>query len=260
MHVLVTRPAREAQRWVQELEQRGIPAVPLPLIDIAPGPDAESVRRAWEQLGDYRAVMFVSGNAVERFFLLRPADAQGWSGPSAVQPRAWAPGPGTRDALLRAGVPQALIDSPAPEAEQFDSHSLWQQVGDQVGAGQRVLLVRGGDASGRSAGRDWLAAQLAQRGAAVDTVVAYSRRPPAWSPAQFNLAQQSSGDGSLWLFSSSEAITHLCSLMPRQAWHRARAIATHPRIAQSASDAGFGVVCLSRPTLDDVVASIESIR
>ncbi|MGE3348297.1 MAG: uroporphyrinogen-III synthase, partial [Ramlibacter sp.] len=39
---------------------------------------------------------------------------------------------------------------------------------------------------------------------------------------------------------------------------RARAVATHPRIAQAAREAGFGVVCESRPALADVVASIES--
>jgi uroporphyrinogen-III synthase len=37
-------------------------------------------------------------------------------------------------------------------------------------------------------------------------------------------------------------------------------VATHPRIAQAARDAGFGAVLEARPTLDDVVASIESER
>lgn len=257
MRVLVTRPAREAQRWVRELEQNGIEALPLPLIDIAPAPDEDAVRQAWAHLGGFDAVMFVSGNAVDRFFLLRPKAAACWPGEST---RAWAPGPGTRDALAQAGVPRHAIDHPCEEAEQFDSNALWAQVGNQLSAGQRVLVVRGGDATGQGAGRDWLAAQLNQRGVRVDTLVAYCRKAPQWTAAQGELARQGAHDGSLWLFSSSEAIAHLRSLLPGQRWDQARAVATHPRIAQSATDAGFGVVCLSRPTLADVVASIESMR
>lgn len=256
MQVLVTRPAREAQRWVQELRLRGQPAVALPLIAIDSAPDEAAVHRAWDALPTYSAVMFVSGNAVEHFFLLKPAGLAF----GGARSRAWAPGPGTSDALLRAGVPQSLIDTPPITAPQFDSQSLWQQVGEQVPAGARVLVVRGGDASGQGAGRDWLAGQLAQRGVAVDMVVAYRRRAPVWSSPQLALALQAAHDGSLWLFSSSEAIAHLRTLAPDQCWKEALAVVTHPRIASAARAAGFGVVCLSRPTLGDVLASIESIR
>ena len=38
------------------------------------------------------------------------------------------------------------------------------------------------------------------------------------------------------------------------------AAALQARIAQAATEAGFGVVCLSRPALSEGVASIESIR
>ena len=254
MRVLVTRPAREAQAWVSDLRQRGIDAVSLPLLDIGPAPDPAALRRAWDSLAHVAAVMFVSGNAVQRFFMFEPTRQP----PFAA--RAWAPGPGTRDALLRAGVPRESIDTPAPDAWQFDSQALWQQVGDQLAAGQRVLVVRGGDAAGQGVGRDWLAGQLLQRGVAVESVVAYTRLPPAWAPSQFGLAQQGADRGSLWLFSSSEAIVHLQSLLPLQPWKNARALATHPRIAEAARAAGFGLVTLARPTLDDVVASVESIR
>ena len=46
-----------------------------------------------------------------------------------------------------------------------------------------------------------------------------------------------------------------------QVWAQAaRAVATHPRIADAARAAGFGVVRLSRPTLDDVVRVVASIE
>ena len=257
MRVLVTRPAREAQRWVHELRLHGFNACALPLIDIGQPPDDDAVRREWARLDRYDAVMFVSGNAVDRFFALRPPSFPAWMGEHI---RAWAPGPGTRDALLRAGLPLASIDQPDAKAKQFDSQALWAQVAGQVKENQRVLVVRGGDASGLGSGRDWLGSQLVKLGVAVDTVVAYCRRPPNWTPVQRELAREATADGSTWLFSSSEAIGHLKLQLPDQGWSEARAVATHPRIAQAATEAGFGVVCLSRPTLADVVASIESIR
>jgi uroporphyrinogen-III synthase len=113
-----------------------------------------------------------------------------------------------------------------------------------------VLLVRGGE------GRDWLGERLLERGVAVETVMAYSRRRPQWDAAQEALAASASGDA--WLFSSSEAIANLRALAPQLQWRSARAIATHPRIAQAARDAGFGVVCESRPAVPDVVAALES--
>jgi uroporphyrinogen-III synthase len=257
MRVLVTRPAREAQRWVHELRLNGINAAALPLIEIGKPPDEDAVRREWARLDRYHAVMFVSGNAVDRFFALRPPSIASWPG---TLTRAWAPGPGTRDALVQAGLAPASIDQPDAKAQQIDSKALWAQVGAQVKADHRVLIVRGGDASGQGSGRDWLARRLVKAGAAVDTVVAYCRRPPHLTSAQLALAQEAAADGTAWLFSSSEAIANLTGELPGQQWREARAIATHPRIAQAATDAGFGVVCLSRPTLADVVASIESIR
>jgi len=93
----------------------------------------------------------------------------------------------------------------------------------------------------------------------VDFVVAYQRAAPVWGPAERALATQAASDGSLWLFSSAEAVGHLSSLLPGQSWAQARALATHARIAQAARDLGFATVRESRPTLVDVLASIESL-
>lgn len=259
MRVIVTRPAREAAQWVAELGRAGFEAHALALIDIVPPADAQPLREAWRDLANYAAAMFVSGNAVHHFFESnRPPAPMGW-GDAAIKTRAWAPGPGTREALLAAGVPAALVDAPAADAPQFDSEALWRVVGPRVRGGDRVLIVRGGDGQGQGAGRDWLAAQLAAAGARVETVVAYQRRSPQPGDAQLALARQAAADGSAWLFSSSEAIANLQGLLPGQDWSRARAIATHPRIAQAARNAGFGVVCESRPAVAAVVAALESI-
>ncbi|MDR2990575.1 MAG: uroporphyrinogen-III synthase [Burkholderiaceae bacterium] len=261
--VIVTRPAQEAERWVRDLRVRGWVAEALPLIAILPVADAAAraaIQQARARLGGYRAAMFVSGHAVRYFF---DADADAGEALAGMETGAWATGPGTARALAQAGWPPMRIDVPDTDAgEQADSEALWARVQAQIQPGARVLIVRGGDASGRPAGRAWLTDQLAAAGAQVDTVAAYRRAPPVWDAAQQALARAALQDGSVWLLNSSEAAANLSALgrdlvsglIPQNA----RAVATHPRIARAARAAGFGAVIESRPTLDAVIRSIES--
>lgn len=262
MRVIVTRPEREAQDWVLALREVGHEALALPLIAIGSAPDPAAVQRAWRRLGDYDGVMFVSANAVHGFFAQRPTDAIS-VGQRGGRPKAWATGPGTCRALSQLGVAARDIIAPAPDAPQFDSEALWRLVGSQVERGTRVLIVRGGDAadgmSSQGVGRDWLARQIALAGGAVDWAVSYQRARPRLDADQLQLAQAAAADGTVWLFSSSEAVHNLRGCLPQQNWARALAVATHARIAQAARDIGFGTVLETRPDLSDVRASIESL-
>lgn len=275
MRVIVTRPAREAQDWVQALRQAGWLAVALPLIEIAPAPEPDAVRRAWAQLDTapqrWQALMFVSANAVEGFFAARPASM---SPLESTKIQAWATGPGTARALAAAGWPAARVVVPPEDAPQFDSEALWARVAGQVGSGSRVLIVRGADAQdlgatharlsdpGRpgaeldsaGAGRDWFARQVREAGGQVDFVASYQRCPPQWTPEapQWQGARAAAQGGAVWLFSSSEAVRNLRGLLPEQDWGAARALVTHERIAGAARDAGFVDIAVSRPTLADV--------
>lgn len=259
--VLVTRPEPEASDWARQLGQRGLRAEALPLIDIA------APRAGLQQLAQtrWRALMFVSGNAVQHF-----ASTPG-AHDCLRHARCWAPGPGTARALLAAGVPAERIDTPAPEAGQFDSEHLWPLVQAQIQPGDAVLIVRGVDApadpaaalppeqAGRGSGREWLSQRITEAGGQVRHHVAYERRPPAPGGALRQRALAAASDGTVWLFSSSEAVRNLQSCLPEARWHNARALVTHPRIAEAAVQAGFGQVHATRPTLEDVAASIESL-
>ena len=262
MRVIVTRPARDAQRWVSDLSALGLEALSLPLINIGPVDDSADIARAWLHLDDYIGVMFVSGNAVDHFFESKPALAAASIGSEQSKTRAWAPGPGTADALIRWGVQPERVDMPPREAGQFDSEALWCVVAPQVHPGDRVLIVRGGDSASGGAGnagvgRDWLAQRVTGQGAKLDFVVTYQRSSPTFSAQELALAHAGATDGSVWLFSSSEAVNHLTALLPGQSWLGARALVTHPRIAQVARAAGFGVVQQSRPLFPEVVASLQ---
>ncbi len=249
--VFVTRPEREAALWVDALRQRGFIAHALPLIAIEAAPDPAALSSCRGGLPRYRAAMFVSANAVHGFM-------EGASLEWPAGTRAWATGPGTARALEAAGVPPAQIDAPGPQAAQFDSEALWALAGAGIRAGDRVLIVRGGDASGHAAGRDWLATRLEAAGAVVDTVVAYLRDLPRWDAAQHTRARTGAVDGAWWLFSSSEGVGNLRQLVPGQDWSRARALCTHPRIAEAARAAGFGIVESVRPGLQEVAAFLQS--
>jgi len=281
--VLVTRPARDAQHWVQQLQQGGVAAEALPLIEIAPASAAASVQalaQAWQTLERYAACLFVSGNAVDYFFKQKEGFSHTVRAQEAIENiatavrspvppglRCMAPGPGTVAALIAAGVPAGQIDAPAADALQFDSEALWEVVGPRDWQGRRVLVVRGQNSGAQSdapsSGRDWIASQWAAAGAQVDFVGVYQRRAPRLTDAQIERARAASSDGSIWLFSSSEAVANLAQ-MPEMAgmdWRHARAVATHPRIVRAVQAAGWGVVVASRPALKDIrdtLASIES--
>ena len=265
MRLIVTRPQPDAQRWVQSLSDSGFEALALPLITLSPVADPTALKSCWDRLAKYQAVMFVSATAVEHFFAAKPpATSPDCALKSRMKARAWATGPGTKAALLCSGVAASQIDAPADDARQFDSEALWQVVEPSLRSGEPVLLVRGTDEAQTSAirgvGRDWLAQRLSQAEVQVEFVVAYQRSLPCLTPDQSQIASQAATDGSLWIFSSSQAIAHLQTLLPQQSWVQAKALASHERIAAAARAAGFSVVLESRPTLSDVVASIESIR
>jgi uroporphyrinogen-III synthase len=266
--LIVTRPAPEAQTWVDVLREQGWPAHALPLIHIG---EPEAVghqdrlrhwRAHWPQAD---ALLFVSGAAVSHFF------AGGVAPPPAnLKTRFWAPGPGTARLLAQAlaarGIGAERIDAPPADAAQFDSEHLWPQVASQVQPGRLVLIVRGASheknapdaAEVAGHGRDWLIQQCRSLGASVEGCVAYERRPPVLTPADEALIRASAEPGNAWLFSSSEALRPLMALRPEVDWSQAMALGTHLRIAETARAAGFGQVLVTRPALSDVMRTLES--
>ena len=290
MRVIVTRPETDAQAWLDAIQKAGHEAVYLPLIEIGPAPDTQAVALAWQQWQRWQAVMFVSAQAVRMFFAQRPKGrslkvniSSNSVADQATGPRFWATGPGTRQALIDAGVDGGEIDAPHAESAQFDSEALWKVVQPTLTKQAPVLIVRGNEdpsdsnvdsdaprsaeanpidnlhANLQGVGRDWLAQQIVEAGACVEFVVAYSRRPPQWSVQQLEIAKQATFDSSVWCFSSSQAVLYLQAKLPDVQWDQARCVTTHARIAQTAHEVGFVRVVQTRPVLSDVLASLESL-
>lgn len=249
--VVVTRPRDQAATWVEALSAAGWPVVALPLIEIVPAVEPAALRTAIDGWRGVDAVLVVSPAAVA---VLRQAQV-----PPPVGPvRCWAPGAGTADALRAWGVTPAAIDQPPPEAAQMDTDALWPVVAPQVRPGWRLRVVRGVSADGHE-GRDALLQRCRERVVTVETVTAYRRQRPCWDAAQRQAAERLVGPDAIWLFSSSEAISHLQALLPGAPWSAARALVTHPRIAAAARALGVGQVVTSRPVLPEVVQALESM-
>ncbi len=265
--LIVTRPESQAVAWLQVLRGMGHEAVALPLIEIAPvdsEDDAQALELAWARLGGFDALMFVSSSAAQAFFKPNQPNAVIESTQRAIELvvnkypniRLWATGQGTVASLRGLGIPDSRIDAPSAHAGQFDSEALWEVVQPQVHSASRVLILRGRDIGVFDSGRDWLAQQIMAQGGVAQRLVVYARRAPRWGVAQTAQCRAWLRDGSIWLLSSSQALRNLPANLDTS---QARCICTHERISQTARERGFAVVCTSRPTLQDVAASIKSL-
>ena len=257
--VLVVRPRAQAAAWVRELAALGVPARALPLIEILPAPDPASVLgvfEAAEESGAQPVLVFVSPNAVLGFFDAI-ATARGVRARARwpAHARAAATGPGTVAALRDCGVPPERIVAPTDDAGQFDSEALWALIARWRWNARPVWIVRG------NGGRDWLGQQLRDAGADVRVVQSYARAAPAPSPDEGALLADALADPVrwIWMFSSSEAIAHLQALAPEATWTASRALASHPRIAERAREAGFGSVAIVSPSPAAVAAALSGM-
>jgi uroporphyrinogen-III synthase len=266
--LIVTRPAEQASAWLQVLRDMGHDAVALPLIEIAPvesEDDAQALELAWGRLKSFDALMFVSSSAAQAFLKPHRPFAGVESAQRALELiidkypsiRLWATGQGTVASLRALGIPQDRIDAPSAQAGQFDSEALWQIVQTQVHSARRVLILRGRDVGMFDSSRDWLAQQIMASGGVAQKLVVYERRAPKWNLVQTAQCRAWLRDGSIWLLSSTQALRNLPADLDTS---QGVCICTHERISQAAKDRGFAVVCTSRPTLQDVAASIKSLN
>ena len=223
--VLVTRPARQAGAFAQKIAALGAAPVIFPAIAILPPADPEPLTRAHAALGAYDYAVFVSANAVE----FGAPDAQRW--PATLV--AFAPGPGTAEALAAVGIMGARVP-----ATSFDSEGLLTLAEFADPRGKRVVIFRG------EGGRGELGDALRARGATVDYVACYRRAAPA-SGGQGLAEAFRDGRIDAVTIMSSEGLDNLWALSDettRAAWRARPTFVPHSRIAEHARGLGLAVV------------------
>ncbi len=223
--VLVTRPARQAGGFAQKLAALGATPVIFPAIAILPPADPEALSRVHAALSDYDIAVFVSANAVE----YGAPDWRRW--PAKLT--AFAPGPGTAEALAAVGIGGARVPTTT-----FDSEGLLALPELSEVRGRRVVIFRG------EGGREHLGATLVARGAAVAYVACYRRAAPRAGAAGLVEAFREGRIDAVTL-TSSEGMDNLWALADdtmRAAWQAVPTFVPHPRIAARASELGLRVI------------------
>jgi len=171
-HVLVTRPAHQAENLSRLIEEQEGVAVRFPTLAIAALDDACKIQNTLAHLDKYQWVVFVSANAVT---MHRYYSDDGKIGKyKSVQIAAI--GKATAHALALASLPADLVPENGYDSETLLAMPQLQQVN-----GQNFLIVRG------EGGREELATVLRSRGATVEYLEVYKRIIPDIDRSQVNL-------------------------------------------------------------------------
>ncbi|HJW01771.1 MAG TPA: uroporphyrinogen-III synthase [Azospira sp.] len=241
--IVVTRPRAQAASLAQAIAAAGGTPLIYPLLEIDAA-DLGPLQAVAPHLADYAIVFCVSPNAVEHALPTLLA-AGPW--PAATRPASV--GLGTEKAYARFGLTQVI----APR-ERFDSEALLELPEFQAEAvnGKKVLILRG------DGGRELVRDTLEARGATVDVLTCYHRRPPAQGPAPL-LDAWAAGRLDALTVSSSEALRYLWDLLDAQG--RGRLAATpvfvpHARIADAARGLGLAQVVLTPPADAGLIAGL----
>ena len=223
--ILITRPARQAAGLARRIDALGGRPVVFPAIVILPPADAQALARAHAALSGYDIAVFVSANAVE----YGAPDPRRW--PAGLA--AFAPGPGTAEALADVGIHDARVP-----ATTFDSDGLLALPELAQLAGKRVLIFRG------DGGREQLGDALRARGAQVDYVACYRRAKPRSGASGLAEAFAQHRIDAVTI-TSSEGLDNLWALLDdatRAAWRGSPTFVPHPRIAEHALALGLAAV------------------
>lgn len=234
LHVLVTRPAHQADALCRLLETAGAVALRLPLLEIQPPYDPAAAHDRLAHAADFDWLIFTSANAVRGAapWLTLP--------PPTPYPRLACIGFATAAALKAAGCDPALVPAEGSTSEDLLATPAMRDV-----KGRSVLLVRG------EGGRETLPATLAARGAQVETAAVY-RRVPVHPAADDVAALLRRADAAI--VTSGETLTQLVRVTPACARERLLAlqlVVPSARVVQTAIELGFGSRPLAPASVSD---------
>ena len=204
--VVITRARAQADEFVTELEQYGSSVVVCPTIQIKPLDDYARLDEAIEHLYGYDWVIFTSVNGVDHFF--ERLSQQQRDAHELDQIKVCAIGDATADKLH--GLHVHVDAVPA----EFKAEGVYAALVSFVGGekslgGLNILIPRA------SVARDFLPKALAQAGARVDVVPAYSTALPD-NLDKGHVAAMLSGSADCIAFTSSSTVKNLATLFDTQ--------------------------------------------
>ncbi len=217
--VVITRPEHQSQELAAAVEAAGGDVISLPAIDII----GRGMRDISRDLAGFPApdiAVFVSRNAV----------THGLDAVAKCGARIAAVGPATRDAIEKQGVGVDIFPDGGFDSEHLLAHPALQDVD-----GKQIVILRG------QSGRELLAATLRERGAKVDYLRVYDRRPHQPLPAELENVVSALDAGAIRfvIVMSVESLRCLVNIIPAAALNslrQATLVAPSTRVLQTASE------------------------
>lgn len=227
--VVVTRARDQAGTLALALAALGAEVVLAPAIRVVPLADLAPLGAALRRPVPYDWIVFTSRNTVEIVCAALPE--WGLTAAAVARARVAAIGPGTADALTRAGIAPALVP------ERFVAEAVVAALAAQGELrGQQVLLPRA------RAARDALPAGLRSHGAVVDVIPVYET---VWEPGDGRTlgAALLAGEIDIVTFTSSSTVRGFAELVGPAATRSGRfaAAVIGPVTATTARELGMKV-------------------
>jgi uroporphyrinogen-III synthase len=171
-HVLVTRPAHQAENLCRLIEGREGVTVRFPTLAIEALDDSSAIQNELAHLDRYQWLIFISANAVTMHSYYSDGVKMDKFKPARIA----AIGKATAEALVLAGLQVDLVPESGYNSEALLAMPQMQQMN-----GQNCLIVRG------EGGREELATMLRSRGAYVKYLDVYKRIIPDIDSAPVSL-------------------------------------------------------------------------
>lgn len=234
LRVIVTRPDLQAGNLALLLEAQGAEAARLPLFAIEASGDDDTTRAVLQAHRDDAGWIFTSANAVRYAAEIDEREAD-W-------PPLFAVGGATAAALANAGHPGAI----SPE-QQASSETLLQLPQLHDVAGKKYLIVTGED------GRELIASELRARGAQVDALSLYRRKPVEHDEMRVE-AEIAMAD--VIVITSGETLERLWAITPealRSTLLGLQLVVPSARVLEKARSLGFNAPLLPETVSDDAI-------
>lgn len=250
--IIVTRPQAQADDLMRRIGALNRTAIHFPLLEIHPLPDQTDLKKTLAQLERYALIAFVSPNAIDAAFAVRPD----WPRtiPLAVV------GEGSRARLARYGITDDSTQIFRPRAgARMDSQALLAELDLDTLRNKKVLIVRG------ESGRELLADRLRAAGVEVELIAAYRRVAPKSDATTLGELKQLLCCHNAWIVTSSEALRIWSDMVAQledaevvaKMQHK-EILVPHARIAETAQQLGFRHIVVTRSGDDGLIAALQS--
>ncbi len=256
LHILVTRPQEQAEKWAQQLQCLGATVSCQPVIDIVPIDDREGRQRIIDRIlsfSEYQKAIFISQNAVR--YGMQWLDKYWPQLPIGID--FFAIGQATAQQLQAAldvmGGATLYMAEQAMNSEALLSHPQLQLLADQ-----KILIFRG------CGGRTLLADELSLRGAKVDYCELYQRQRTATVPQTLAREYRGTVKQPITTVHSGESLQNLCDIIAKDDLHwlqQQPLLVPGDRVAKEAGAAGFkAVITAENATHDRMVGALTTWR